>query len=423
MTAGPGKTLTSGPKTTVTPGRRLLLLVPARSYRTADFMLAAAKMDLDLIVASDGALPAGGSPVIPIHPGDPDRCADQVAARSGPVAAVVAADSPMLLLAAAVAARLRLAHNPAGALRAAADKALQRQCWSGVGVAQPRYRIVPAAAPAAAVRQAAAVTGFPCVLKAVSLTAGQGVLRADDEAQATRAAGRVRRVLAAAGQRTAEPLLVEEYLPGPELSIDGLLADGDLSPVAIFDKPAMPDGPTFEETLLVTPSRLARHVIDDAVRAAGQAARALGLRTGPVHAELRVTDAGPAMLELAARSIGGLCSRALRFPGDRSLEEMILANALGERAPAGAQESPRPSGVFMLPVPRAGVLRSVEGRADAEAVPGITGVTISIPLGRYVRPLPDGDQYLGFVFAEANTPAEVEEALMTASQRLRAIVG
>jgi len=418
VTAGPETTVTAGPETTA--GRRVLLLVPARSYRAADFMLAAATMGLDLLVASDGALPVGGSPVIPVHPGDPDRCADQVASRSGRVDAVVAADSPMLLLAADVAARLGLAHNPAGALRAASDKARQRQCWADAGLAQPRYRIVPAQAPDAAVRQVAAAVGFPCVVKAVSLAASQGVLRADDAAQAVQAAARIRRVLA--GQRAAGPLLVEQYLHGPELSIDGLLTDGDLTPVAIFDKPGMPDGPTFEETLLVTPSRLAGRLIDGAVRTAGNAARALGLRTGPVHAELRVTSAGPAMLELAARSIGGLCSRALRFSGGRSLEQLILANALGEQIPADARESSRSCGVFMLPVPRAGVLRSVEGRADAEAVPGITGVTITIPAGRRVRPLPDGDQYLGFVFAEAGTPAEVEKALTTASQRLRAIV-
>lgn len=421
MTAGPEETVTTGPEKAA--GRRVLLLVPARSYRAADFMIAAAKMGLDLIVASDGALPAGGSPVIPVHPGDPDRCAEQVAARSGPVDAVVAADSPMLLLAAGVAARLGLAHNPVGALRAAADKARQRRCWSGAGVAQPRYQIVHAHAPDAAVRRAAAVTGLPCVVKAVCLTASQGVLRADDAAQAVQAAARIREVLAAAGQRAAGQLLVEEYLPGPELSVDGLLTDGDLTPVAIFDKPAMPEGPTFEETLLVTPSRLARRVIDDAVCTAGHAAHALGLRTGPVHAELRITGAGPAMLELAARSIGGLCSRALRFPGGRSLEELILANALGEPVPAGAREPRRSCGVFMLPVPRAGVLRSVQGRADAEAVPGITGVTITIPPGRRVRPLPDGDQYLGFVFAEAGAPGEVETALTTASLRLRAIIG
>ena len=406
----------------MTAARRVLLLAPARSYRTADFMLAATRMGLDLTVASDGALPVGDHPAIPVRPGAPEHAAERIVSRCGPVDAVVAADAPMLLLAAEVAGRLGLRHNPAAAVLAAAGKARQRQLWAAAGVPQPRFGIIPAHADGDDIRQAAAATGFPCVIKAVSLSASQGVLRADDAAQAVRAATRIRRILSAARQDAAGPLLAEEYLPGPELSIDGLLDDGTLTPLAIFDKPAMPDGPTFEETLLVTPSRLPSHVIAETVGTAGHAARALGLRAGPVHAELRVTGTGPAMLELAARSIGGLCSRALQFPGGKSLEELILANALGEPLPPHGQHIPRASGVFMLPVPRAGVLRSVEGRADAETVSGITGVTITIPRGRPVRPLPDGDQYLGFVFAEAATPNEVEKTLTTASQRLHAVI-
>jgi biotin carboxylase len=406
----------------VTAARRVLLLAPARSYRTADFMLAATRMGLDLTVASDGALPVGDRPVIPVRPGDQEHAAERIVSRCGPVDAVVAADTPMLLLAATVAGRLGLPHNPAAAVLAAADKTCQRRLWAAAGVPQPRFGIIPAHASGDAIRQAAAATGFPCVIKAASLSASQGVLRADDAEQAIRAATRIRRILSAARQDAAGPLLAEEYLPGPELSIDGLLTEGTLTPLAIFDKPAVPQGPTFEETLLVTPSRLPSHVIDGTVSTAGRAAHALGLRTGPVHAELRVTGTGPAMLELAARSIGGLCSRALQFPGGQSLEELILAGALGEPAPFRGQHTLRPSGVFMLPVPRAGVLRSVEGRADAEAVPGITGVTITITPGRPVLPLPDGDQYLGFVFAEADTPDEVEKALTIASQRLHAVI-
>jgi biotin carboxylase len=406
----------------VTAIRRVLLLVPARSYRAADFMLAATKMGLDLTVASDGALPVGGRPVIPVRRGDPEHAAGLIASRCGPVDAVIAADAPMLLLAATAATRLGLPHNPASAVLAASDKARQRQLWAAAGVPQPRFAIIPAHAGAGAVRHAAAATGFPCVVKAVSLSASQGVLRADDPGQAVRAAARIRRVLSAGCQHAAGPLLVEEYLPGPELSIDGLLGDDGLTPLAVFDKPATPDGPTFEETLLVTPSRLPRHVIAGAVRTAGDAARALGLRTGPVHAELRVTGTGPAMLELAARSIGGLCSRALRFPGGKSLEELIIASALGDPAPVPGGEPERPCGIFMLPVPRAGVFRAVEGRAAAEAVPGITGVTITIPPGRQVRPLPDGDQYLGFIFAAAGTADDVETALTTASRQLRAVI-
>jgi biotin carboxylase len=403
----------------------VLLLVPARTYRAADFLLAAARMGLDLVIGSDGALPLGGRPVISVNPADPDGSARLITARCGPVAAVIAADTPMLELAAAVAARLGLPHSPAEAVRNAADKTRQRQRWAAAGVPQPRFEIVPAATDDA-VHRAAEAVGFPCVVKAVSLSASQGILRADDSAAAAAAARRIRRVLASARRPDTEPLLVEEYLPGPELSIDALLDSDGLTVTAIFDKPATPQGPTFEETLLVTPSRLPGPVLAAAIGTTGQAARALGLTRGPVHAELRVDDRGgkprPAMLELAARSIGGLCSRTLRFPGGTTLEELILASALGWPVPASSRNPARPAGVYMLPVPRPGVLRAIEGRDSAAAVPGITGLTITTPVGQRVRPLPDGDRYLGFIFAEAATRHEVEQALTAARDQLLVII-
>ena len=410
-----------------TAGRRVLLLVPARTYRAADFLLAAARMGLDLVIGSDGALPVGGGrPVIPVSPADPDASTRRILARCGPVDAVVAADTPMLMLAAAVAAQMGLPHNTPDAVRSATDKARQRQRWAAAGIAQPAFRIVPAPATDETIRQAAAAVGFPCLVKAVSLSASQGVLRADAPAAAVTAARRIRHILAAAGRPNTEPLLVEQYLPGPELSIDALLDGGGLTVTAIFDKPATPDGPTFEETLLVTPSRLPGPVLAAAITTARQAARALGLTRGPVHAELRIHDhhgqPRPAMLELAARCIGGLCSRALRFPGGTTLEELVLATALGQPAPAVSHHPARPAGIYMLPVPRPGILCAVEGRDSAAAIPGITGLTITIPVGQQVRPLPDGDRYLGFIFAEADTRDQVEQALTTARDQLRVII-
>jgi len=404
----------------VTAQPRVLLLVPARTYRAADFILAAERMRLDLVVASDGALPLGRA-VIPARSAEIDASARRILARAGPlkvIDAVVAADTPMLVLAATVAAAMGLPHNPVDAVRAALDKAAQRQRWAAAGVPQPSFRLVPAGE---CVRQAAEAIGFPCVLKAVSLSASQGVLRADDPAAAVEAARRIRQILDDAERPADEPLLIEEYLPGPELSIDGVLTAGDLTVTAVFDKPGMPDGPTFEETLLVSPSRLAAGTLAAAVRTAADAARSLGLSTGPVHAELRICDRGPAMLELAPRSIGGLCSRALRFAGGASLEEIVLANALGRPIPGGGGPA-APCGIYMLPVPRPGILRAVEGKADALAVSGVTGLTITIPPGQRVRPLPDGDRYLGFVYAEADTPADVEEALTAAVARLRVVI-
>ena len=403
---------------------RILLLVPARTYRAADFLTAAARVGAGLVIGSDGALPLGGLPVVRADPGDPDRSASRLVAAAGQVDAVVAVDTPMLALAAAVAARLGLAHNPVDAVAAATDKTQQRRRWADAGIAQPAFRIVPAAASADSLRHAAARVGYPCVVKAVSLSASQGILRANDPAGAVAAAGRIRRILATAGRPGNEPLLIEEYVPGWELSIDGLLDGGDLTVTAVFDKPGTPEGPTFEETVLITPSRLPGRLLATAVGAAGRAARALGLRHGPIHAELRIDDrrgqARPVMLELAARSIGGLCSRALRFGGGQSLEELVLASALGR--PVSPCRLPGTSGVLMLPIDRAGVLRAVEGRAEAAAVPGITGLTITIPIGQPVRPLPEGERYLGFVFAEGEDHQQVDHALATARERLRVVI-
>ncbi len=402
----------------------MLLLVPARTYRAADFLAAAGRMGLELVVASDGALPLGGRPVVHVSPEDIEDSADRIIARAGKVDAVVAADTPMLTLSAEVAARMGLPHHPVAAVAAAADKAVQRRLWAAARIAQPAFRLVPAAASPNAVPQAAAGVGCPCVVKAVSLSASQGVLRADDPAAAAAAARHIRLVLAGAGRTGPEPLVVEEYVPGPELSIDGLLTAGALTVTAIFDKPWPPEGPTFEETLLITPSRLPEPVLAEAIDTAERAARALGLTHGPVHAELRIDERpgrpGPVMLELAARSIGGLCSRALRF-GGASLEELVLAHALNRPVTPRGHDG-QPSGVLMLPVPRAGVLLAVEGRAEAAATPGVTGLTITIPVGQQVRPLPEGDRYLGFIFAGGDTHDRVEEALRAAQARLRVVI-
>jgi biotin carboxylase len=403
---------------------RVLLLVPARTYRATDFLVAAGRMGLELVVGSDGALPLRGHSVVQVSPNDPQGSVTRLVAESGPVDAVVAVDTPMLVLAAAVAARMGLAHNRVEAVRVAADRVNKRRRWEAPGVAQPAFRIVPAGASEDALEEAAAQVGYPCVVKAVSLSGSQGVLRADDGPAAADAARRIRQILRVAGRPTDEPLLVEAYIPGWELSVDGLLTGGELTVTAVFDKPDTPQGPTFEETVLLTPSRLPQLILCQALRAAERAATALGLRYGPIHAELRLDTRHrgrrPTMLELAARSIGGLCSRALRFLDGASLEQLVLANALDRRVTT--QRLAQPAGVLMLPVERAGVLQAVHGRTQAAAVPGITGLSITTPVGQPVQPLPEGDRYLGFVFAEAATHQEVREALRAARRRLRVVI-
>jgi biotin carboxylase len=397
-------------------GKRVLLLVPPITYRATDFVVAANRLELDVVIGSNGALPLGGNPVVNVDPSDIGGSVRRLLSTVDQVDAVVAVDSEMLPLAAELGMALNLASNPPDAVAAAADKAIQRRLWSAAGIAQPHFQFASGDAPRS--------IDFPCVVKPVSLSASRGVVRADDEAGLSAAVREIRAILAEAGRAEDQPILVEEYVPGWELSIDGLLTNGALTVTAIFDKPDTPDGPTFEETLLVTPSRLPAPTLASAIALAEQAARALGLTHGPIHAELRIDErsgaAKPVMLELAARSIGGLCSRSLRFLDGTSLEMLILLNALGVAVDLGRPTGA--SGVLMLPVERGGVLQSVEGQAEARAVAGITGLSITIPLGQAVRPLPWGDRYLGFIFAEGSDAAEVELALHLARNRLRPVI-
>jgi biotin carboxylase len=244
------------------------------------------------------------------------------------------------------------------------------------------------------------------------------VIRADTPRAAQAAADRIRAML---GDPDAE-LLVEQFVPGEEVAVEGLLVDGRLEVLAVFDKPDPLDGPYFEETIYVTPSRKPAVVLDEVHRLTAQAAAALGLTEGPVHAELRIAGDQITVLELAARSIGGLCSRSLRFGLGVSLEELILRHALGLPLDHMRRED-LASGVMMLPIPHAGVLREVRGQDEARAVPGIAGLEISIARGRPVKPLPEGDRYLGFLFAKADTPEQVEQALRDAHARLDVDVG
>ena len=192
---------------------------------------------------------------------------------------------------------------------------------------------------------------------------------------------------------------------------------GELSVLTLFDKPDPLDGPYFEETLYVTPSRLPEAEQKEIAAMTARAAAALGLRDGPLHAELRLGAGGPFVVEVAPRTIGGLCSNTLRFGTGLSLEEIILRHALGVEIKPPPREG-RAAGVMMLPIPRAGTLRAVRGREEAAAVPLIEEVAITIPLGQPVVPLPEGDRYLGFVFARGETPAAVEAALREAHHRL-----
>src|SRR5574341_200171 len=328
---------------------RLLLLVPTTTYRTEDFVEAARRLDVDLVVAAEK--PNTMAAALPDHLltlpfDDPPAAAALMRdyARARPVAAVVPVADATTVVGAAIGQALGLRANALSAVSATRDKQAMRDALARGGVRQPGFSVFSITDdPQAAAERAR----FPCVLKPLVLSASRGVIRADTRAEFAAAWRRIAAILTEPDVRArgdgASKILVEDFVPGVEVSLEGMLTEGGLATLAIFDKPDPLDGPFFEETIYVTPSRLPEATQKAVAAATGQAARALGLSDGPVHAELRINDEGPWLIELAARSIGGLCSRTLRFGTGMSLEEIILRHALGieldtlerERQPAG----------------------------------------------------------------------------------------
>ena len=402
---------------------RLLLLLPTTTYRTEAFVDAASKLGVELVCASErpSALQElAPEALVTLDFRDPVASAETVArfARRRPIDAVVAVDDLTTVVAAAISERLGLKANSLSAARAARDKHTMRRCLASAGVPVPRFRLVKLAGDPGALAEG---VEYPCVLKPLMLSASRGVIRANDAREFVTAFRRIAAILEHAASAPADEarqaLLVEEFVPGREVALEGLLVGGTLHVLALFDKPDPLDGPFFEETIYVTPSRLSKTGQDRIAAVTRDACSALGLTEGPIHAELRVNERGPFVLEVAARSIGGLCARTLRFGTGLSLEELILCHALGR--PLESLERERQSaGVMMIPIPRAGRLTAVRGTEEAAAVDAIEEVAITMHPGQAVVPLPEGWQYLGFIFARGETPAAVEEALREAHTRL-----
>ncbi len=395
----------------------VLLILPTSTYRAADFLEAAEALGLELSVASEEAVPLVDSDrFVEIDCAHPEESAERVAAFavSRPIDAIVPVDDRGVLIAALAARRLGLPHNPPDAAAATRNKAMLRRALARGEVPQPRFGLAGVDGTVGVADQ----VGYPVVIKPLSLSASQGVIRADDAAEAAAAEERIRRILATAGVDPNQPLLVERFQPGPEIAVEGILYGGELDVLAVFDKPEPLDGPAFEETILITPSRLHPEVLDEALVVARRAVRTLGLMEGPVHIELRVTDAKPWIVEVAARSIGGLCSRALRFGlMGTTLEVLLLRHAVGRPKPELRRET-RAAGAMMLPVPRAGVFRRLEGRERALATSGVTDLQVTVTPGTRIAPPPEGDRYLGFLFARADDPATVERSLREAASHL-----
>jgi biotin carboxylase len=402
--------------------KRVLLLLPTTGYRNNDFLAAARKLGVEIVPAGNYChrlAPSWGlAPIMALHFDRPAQAAETVLREmNGIPDAVLAVDDSGVELAALLSERLGLPGNPAQAVRRVGDKLAFRRLLQEREFRCPGFRHLPSGEDP---RKLFGELEFPVVVKARRLSGSRGVIRADDPEALMRAVNWVRAIQVRADRDAQDlGLVLEDFIPGREYALEGSLQRGELSILALFDKPDPLDGPYFEETLYITPSRLPQVLQDRIHQEVARACRAAGLVTGPVHAEVRVNGQGVWILEVAARSIGGLCGRVLDHLLGMSLEELILRQVVGEsllslpvRAEAAGERGA--AGVMMIPIPRRGIYRGLEGLAAAQSVPGITGVAITVEPGQIIAPPPDGATYLGFLFARAASPAEAETALRIA---------
>jgi biotin carboxylase len=401
---------------------RLLLFTATTGYQTRIFADAAKRLGLEVTLATDRCHvleDPWGDHAIPVRFEDAEACRDAVVGL-GPFDASVAVSDRPTLAAALTAEALRIPYNSPASVAAARDKYEARRLYQAAGLPVPAfYRLSLGDDPNAAARGAF----YPCVLKPLGLSASRGVIRANDAAEFVAAFQRIKALLESVGvailrEEQHRYVQVESYIEGREFALEGLLTDGRLQVLAIFDKPDPLEGPYFEETIYVTSARTGRDFTIGVVGAVQAAVTAVGLTRGPVHAEVRWNGKSAWILEVAARPIGGLCARALRFDGGMPLEELILRHALGENV-TNVKLADGAAGVMMIPIPKGGIYQSVAGVEEARAVEGIEDVIITAKEGQEILPLPEGATYLGFIFGRGAAQAEVERALREAHGRLR----
>jgi biotin carboxylase len=402
---------------------RLLLIAPPNSYRTVSYIESARRQGIDILVASEGehSLVSAVASGLHLDLDAPEALelllsADRECSFSG----VVATDDTTVELGSRIAATLNLPHNPPQAALYSHRKDLSRKALRAAGVPVPEFRILSLAD--AIVPQLQGL-GLPCVVKPLSLSASRGVIRADTLQQVESACRRIQSILRDAGvadEYVNSHVLAEAFVPGPEVALEGLLHKGKLDVLAIFDKPDPLEGPFFEETYYITPSRHTPAIRQEIIACVREACDGLGLREGPVHAEVRIGRSACVIIEVAARTIGGECARLLQLGTGRRLEDLVIAHATGK--PLSIERSSSAAGVLMIPIAQAGSLRRIEGIARARAVPYIEDILINIRDGYELVPLPEGNSYLGFMFASAPSPEQVEAALRAAHAELEVVV-
>ncbi len=411
------------------PARRVLLLATTTGYQTRMFAEAAAALGVEVVYVTDRCDQLDDpwrDGAIPVRFHEEWRSVDVVlkALESRPVSGVLVVGDRPSVMAAYIARLLGLpGHLPEAAV-IARDKRLSRERLKAAGLPVPEFFAVPAAIDPSTLLSR--VT-FPVVIKPTVLSGSRGVIRADDALSFVTAFGRVQRLLASNEIRElrdpeADVIQIESYIPGTEYALEGLLEHGVFHTLAIFDKPDPLAGPFFEESIYVTPSRVNVGIQRQIMEIVARAAKAIGLHHGPVHAECRVNSRGVYVLEVAARPIGGLCARTLRFvqAGEPSigLEQLLLRHSMGEPIGAWTRE-PEASAVMMIPIPRSGVFRSVAGVDEARAVPGVDDMLVTAKPDQHLLALPEGASYLGFIFAHGPTPEAAEQSVRTAHGCLR----
>ncbi len=400
---------------------RVFVLIPSTSYRAKAFLHAGTSASIDITVASDrrntlaSFNPAG---LIDLPYDDAKEAIRLVRefASHHLLDGVIGVDDEGVVLAHQIAAALQLRHNPVKSVAATRNKFAMRTFLHQAGVSQPDFYMIESGN-----RREAPAFGFPCVVKPLSLSGSRGVIRVDNEAEFAYACERVIGIVQKERQSCVqECVLTESFIDGEEVALEGVLAEGELHVFALFDKPDPLDGPFFEETIYVTPSRHSQKRQSEIIACVKDGVAALGLRRGPVHAEVRFNDSGVFLIEIAARSIGGFCSKILRFSDGQkevSLEELLLRDAIGEDVRSFSRERSA-AGVMMLPIREAGILSSVSGVEVAREVKGVEEIIISVHSGKEMIPLPEGGTYPGFIFSRAETPQEVETALRSANKHI-----
>lgn len=405
-------------KTTTTDPKRVMLLMKNSTYRAEAFMAAAERLGVEVIQGIDipAELAEHWQTHLALQFDKPEQAVQDIVqfAQTKPVQAIHSIDDSATIIAALASERLGLVHNDSRSALAARNKYQMRQLLAEAGVPTPTFRLYEMGDDPARIAQQ---VDYPCVVKPLLLSGSRGVMRADNPAEFEAAFQRLTRLLHSFNQAPGSTqILVEDFIPGFEVAVEGIIDREQFHMLALFDKPDPLDGPFFEETIYVTPSRLPEATQTAIADRTAQAAAALGLRHGPVHAELRINDEGPWLVEVAGRSIGGLCSKTLRFGPGVSLEALILRQAVG--LPLNWTQDGLARGVMMIPIPESGLLKAVHGVEAAEVVPLVDSVEITAKLNYPLQTLPEGDSYLGFIFASGTQPDEVEAALRKAHQKL-----